>query len=109
MFEKEQTEDVEKITAQVNALAIADAVCAFPDTGKAFTERENVRAALQSAAQALKGNEKLPTGSRLSAVQAQEDFMRVMKVYFTSHRDDLDGLFRLFDACARGQLQASIA
>lgn len=97
--------DVEKVQAAVNALHIADALCAFPQTRKQLCENENTRNALLAAGKALYQNQSVPTTLRLAASRSQEHITRVMVAYFEQHPDDLDTLFNFFESCTEGHLK----
>ncbi len=102
-------EGVERAQAGVNAIHVADAICAYPEVGRVFMEKEDVRNALVQAAKGLHDYHSLPPSLRLAAAQSQQHVMRIMVVYFENHAEDLDSLFGVFEACTKGEMQASPA
>ena len=98
--------EVEKAQAAVNAVHIADALCFFPDTAKQFTGNEKACGALVEAAKSLRAQESLPPNLRLAVVQSQEHIMHISIAYMEEHPSDLDSLFKIFESCTNGDLQA---
>ena len=98
--------EVEKAQAAVNAVHIADAVCSYPETGKQLTEKQESRDALLDIAKSLRTPQALAPNLRLAIMQSREHIMHVMTVYLEQHPDDLHSMFRLFESCTDGELQA---
>ncbi|KAK5166740.1 transcription-associated protein 1 [Saxophila tyrrhenica] len=105
----QQEGEVARAQAAVNGLHVADAVCAYPEVGKALVEKVKVREALVEAAKGVRDFQALPPHLRLAASQSQERIMRILVVYFENHTQDLDTLFGVFEACTKGEMQATPA
>ncbi|KAF2859739.1 hypothetical protein K470DRAFT_258588 [Piedraia hortae CBS 480.64] len=97
----------ERITVQVNALQVAEAVCSFRSTGEELLANNGVRNALVQAAtnvQPAKNRIVLPSGIRLAAAHASERILRICAVYLAQHRHDVDFLFGIVERCTKGEL-----
>jgi len=106
---KENLSEQEKAQAMANAVHVADAVCAFSETGIQLMENEKARKALLSAAKELHykyEQDTLATALRLAVLQLGERVMRIMIVYLKQHPENLDCLFDIFEACTKNELQA---
>ncbi|KAK5116206.1 hypothetical protein LTR62_008532 [Meristemomyces frigidus] len=100
----------EKSQAQANAVHIADSICSFVDTGKLFLGKETVRMGLLEGAKEIQAQRErggLSGSLRLAVVQSIEQTMRILVVYLTHWKDDLDTLFAVMESCTTGELQAT--
>jgi transformation/transcription domain-associated protein len=104
----EQT-DADRAQAAVNAIHVAYSICQYPETEKTLLANKPSRDALLNAAQLLRRQQqqnKLPKNLRLAAIQSGGQIMEIITAYLAQHPEDLDGLFNVVSASAKGDLHA---
>lgn len=99
-----------KWTAIINAIHMADSICAHADSAKGLLLHETVRTALYEAGKALEHHRRinmLDLDLILGAEQAGKRLVNVFVSYLSQEPQDLDYMFRILESIACNDLQSS--
>lgn len=97
----------ERAQISVNTIQLAKSICLHDESRKQLLADKKIRQALLAAAKFVQRQQalnKLPKTLRLATIQSVSSIMEIITSYLSDHPEDLDGLFEVLTASAKGEL-----